>query len=277
MKLKITTLVDNTVAMGGNKLIGEHGLSFYLETPRRKILFDTGQNLALSHNAGVLGIDLRRVDTVVLSHGHYDHTGGLKNLLTLNTTFTLFAHPGVLGRKLRFADKKYKDIGIPVDRTALETSGVTLKLNQNPAKIAAGIMTSGEIPLTTDFETVESGFFIERENTFSPDTLADDQALILETEKGLVVLLGCSHRGVINTLNHVLKVSGKDSIYAVIGGLHLGKASNEKLKKISDHLHKFNIEKIGLAHCTGTKALLAFSSEFGSTVFLNAVGNVLAF
>ena len=109
------------------------------------------------------------------------------------------------------------------------------------------------------------------------DTLADDLALMLDTDKGLVVLLGCSHRGVINTLNHVVKLSGKNKIYAILGGLHLGKASDSKLRKIIDHLHVFGLEKIGVGHCTGMNAFLALSNEFKDRVFLNTVGNSMEF
>ena len=108
MNSRITTLVDNSVSMSANKLIGEHGLSFYIEIARHKIFFDTGQHLALSHNTEVLDVDLSRIDMVVLSHGHYDHTGGLKSLLEKNTTFTLYAHPDVFEDKRKSVNEKYK-------------------------------------------------------------------------------------------------------------------------------------------------------------------------
>jgi 7,8-dihydropterin-6-yl-methyl-4-(beta-D-ribofuranosyl)aminobenzene 5'-phosphate synthase len=277
MNVRITTLVDNSVSMHANKLIGEHGLSFYIETARHKILFDAGQYLALSHNAGVLDIDLSRIDMMVLSHGHYDHTGGLKHLLENNNTFALYAHPDVFDDKRKSVNKKYKKIGIPLKKDAFENSDVQLTLSKSAFEIAPGIFTSGEIPQQNDFESIESGFFVKRGGQIVPDTLADDQALILDTKKGLVVLLGCSHRGVINTLNHVVKLTGKNKIRAIIGGLHLGKASDAKLTKIIDHLGEFNIEKIGLSHCTGTKAILALFDRFKDRVFINTVGTVTTF
>ena len=277
MQFTVTTLVENSVAQGGKSLLAEHGLSFYIAAGDRRILFDTGQNLALSNNARELGIDLKQIDSTVLSHGHYDHTGGLQSLLACNTNFTLYAHPDVFNRKVKQKNDEYKYIGIPLDKSALLNHGTAIKLDKNPVVLASGVMTSGEIPLLNDFEAVESGFFIKTERGLNPDTLPDDQALILDTDRGLVVLLGCSHRGVINTLNHVTHLTGKDRIHAVLGGLHLGKASEAKLKKIASHLHAYGLEKIGVGHCTGSRAFLALANEFGDRVFLNTVGNRMEF
>jgi len=276
MKSKITALVENTVAQSGKKLIGEHGLSFYIETQNNKILFDTGQNLAISNNAQVLGIDLSLIDTVILSHGHYDHTGGLKSLLECNRDFRLYAHPDVFGQKVKGAEDNFKYIGIPVDKHFLEEKGIDIKLDRNPAQICPGIMTTGEIPLENDFEGLESVFYIKNENGVVADTLADDQAVILDTDKGVTVLLGCSHRGVINTLTQVVRLTGKKRIHAILGGLHLGKASEAKLSKIMDHLRGFGLEKLGVGHCTGTRAFLALANEFPNRVFLNTVGKVVS-
>ena len=257
--------------------MGEHGLSFYIEAEKRRILFDTGQNLTLSHNADVLGIELSRIDTVVLSHGHYDHSGGLKSLLACNQDFRLYAHPDVFGRKVKGTGDNPKYIGIPVDRKLLEQKGINIELDKEPIPIAPGITTTGEIPLENDFEAVGSIFYLKKGEGHAADTLADDRALILDTDKGWVVLLGCSHRGVVNTLNHVTQITGCKRIHAILGGLHLGQASDEKLAKIMAHLHAFGLEKIGVGHCTGPKAFLALANEFKGRVFLNTVGNVMAF
>lgn len=277
MKFKITTLCENNIGHGSQNLMGEHGLSFHVEVDDRCILFDTGQNLGLANNANVLGIDLGRIDTVVLSHGHYDHSSGLKSLLDYNTNFTLCAHPDVFGHKLRETGENYKYIGIPIGRQVLEEKGITIQLDNDSASIAPGIATTGEIALENDFETVEPEFHLKNGEEYPPDTLADDRALILDTSKGPVVLLGCSHRGVVNTLNHVTRITGRNTIHAILGGLHLGKASDEKLARIEDHLRAFGLEKIGLGHCTGPKAFVALSNAFKEKVFLNTVGNVLEF
>jgi len=277
MQFTITTLVENNIAQGGKALLAEHGLSFYIEAGDRKILFDTGQGLAISNNARVLGIDLNRIDAVVLSHGHYDHSGGLRSILDCNKNFTLYGHPAVFSPKVKEHHANFKYIGIPIEKYDIESSGIPLKLGKKSVEIAPGVITSGEIALENDFEDVEPMFFIKTDIAVVPDTLADDQCLILDTAKGAVVLLGCSHRGVINTLRHVARLKGTAKIHAILGGLHLGKASDGKLAKIIDHLREFKLEMIGVGHCTGPRAFLALANEFKDRVFLNTVGKAIEF
>ena len=277
MHYSVTTLVENAVAQSGSALLGEHGLSFYIETGDRRILFDTGQNLAISNNARVLGIDLKQIDTVVLSHGHYDHSGGLQSILECNKNFTLYGHPDVFSQKVKQTNGNYKYIGIPVEKDDVVNAGVLLKLSRKPVEIAPGVMTSGEIALENDFEDGEPMFFLKTDEQVMPDTLADDLALILETDKGLVVLLGCSHRGVINTLTQVARLKGSHKIHAILGGLHLGKASDDKLAKIIGHLREFELDMIGVGHCTGPRAFLALANEFEDRVSFNTVGSVFEF
>ena len=277
MKYSITTLVENSVAQSGKALLGEHGLSFFIEAGDRRILFDTGQNLAISNNARVLGIDLSQIEAVVLSHGHYDHSGGLQSVLESNTDFTLYGHPDVFSPKVKKNNGNFKYIGIPIGKNDFLDRGISLKLDRSPVEIAPGVMTSGEIAMDSDFENVEPIFFLKKNNEVMPDTLADDQALVLDTSKGVVVLLGCSHRGVVNTLRHVVQLKGTDRIHAILGGLHLGKASNDKLEKIVDHLRGFGLEMIGVGHCTGPRAFLALANEFKDRCFLNTVGSAYEF
>ena len=277
MQFTVTTLVENAVAQSGQALLAEHGLSFYIQAGDRKILFDTGQNLAISNNARVLGIDLKQIDTVVLSHGHYDHTRGLQSIIENNNNFTLYGHPAVFSPKVKKTNGNYKYIGIPVEKNDIVNRGISVQLSRDPVEIAPGLMTSGEIALKNDFELGEPMFFLKQEEKVIRDTLADDQALILDTAKGLVVLLGCSHRGVINTLTHVTQLKGNKKIHAILGGMHLGKASDGKLAKIIDHLREFGLDMIGVGHCTGPRAFLALANEFKDRVFLNTVGNVIEF
>jgi len=214
---------------------------------------------------------------VLIADDHSLFRSGLKSLLDCNTSFALCAHPDVFDPKLRRTADKHHYIGIPVDRQALEQKGIAIRLDKEPMTIAPGISSTGEISLKNDFEAVEADFYLKKGDDFPADTLADDRALILDTEKGLVVLLGCSHRGVVNTLEHVIEITGRQKIHAILGGLHLGKASDEKLARIVDRLGAFGLEKIGVGHCTGPKAFVALANEFKERVFLDTVGSVMEF
>ncbi len=278
MQFKITTLVENTVPiMGDRKLIGEHGLSFLIETRGHRLLFDTGQYLALENNTRILDIRLAGIDSVVLSHGHYDHTGGLTHLLNCDSGFSLYAHPDVFARKLMKRKGRYRKVGIPIRKKELVKNGVKLVLGSAPMEITSRILTTGEIPLESELESVAGGFFIDKNGRKIPDSLADDLALILKTGKGAVVVLGCSHRGVINTLSHVQNILGKRRIYAVLGGLHLVKTTGKKLETIIRHLKRFDLQKIVVGHCTGNQAIQELYHQFRDRVILNSVGNVITF
>ena len=277
MNFAVTTLVENTVTAGIAPLIAEHGLSFFIDTGERKILSDTGQGLALLGNADALGIDLSNVDTVVLSHGHFDHAGGVKNLLSRNTDFTVVAHPDVFENKLAGLDGNYLSAGIPELKEQLIKARIRLSLQKDTIKIAPNIRTTGEIPLKTDFEDVEKMFFIRKENQETPDSIPDDNALILDTEKGTVIVLGCAHRGLINTLDRVVEITGNKTIHAVMGGLHLLYADELKSKKIFGRLRDFGLEKMIIGHCTGFQATAALWGEFGIKVIPNTVGHKIEF
>jgi 7,8-dihydropterin-6-yl-methyl-4-(beta-D-ribofuranosyl)aminobenzene 5'-phosphate synthase len=248
-----------------------------IETRGHRLLFDTGQYLALENNARILDIRLAEIDSVVLSHGHYDHTGGLTHLLNCHSHFSLYAHPDVFARKLRKHKGRYREIGIPIKKNDLAKSGVELVLDSAPVEITPGILTTGEIPLEYEFEAVAKGFFVDKGGRKIHDALADDLALILKTGKGPVVVLGCSHRGVINTLSHVQNILGEKRIYAVLGGLHLVKTAGKKLETIIRHLKRFGLQKIVVGHCTGNHALQQLYHQFKDKVILNTVGNVITF
>ncbi len=275
--IKITTLVENSVTAGLAPLLAEHGLSFFVEIEDRKILFDTGQGHAILGNADLLGIDLCQVDTVVLSHGHFDHAGGVKHLLGRNNNFTLIAQPGVFGSKLAGGNDNYVSIGVKEDKAVLENSGIRIKLEKDPVEIASGIIATGCIPMNTSFEEVEKMFFVGEEGKETPDDIPDDRALILDTAMGTVVVFGCAHRGPVNTLNHVADLTGSRKIHAVLGGLHLMFADDKKLKEIFKYFHDFEIEKFVIGHCTGFKATAALVNEFGDRVVPNTVGHVIEF
>lgn len=270
MALKITTLSENTADALG--LLAEWGLSILVETDNAVILLDTGQTVSVGHNAEALGIDLHKVDKIVLSHGHADHTGGLMNVLAqVGKRIEIIAHPDVVEAK--FSGKKEdnrKNIGLPFQTQELENLGAKFRLSRKPIKLAPDIMTTGEIPMLTDFEQIDpERFFVKEDSTWHPDELRDDLALIINTKLGLIVVLGCSHRGIINTLHHARKLTGRKEIRMVIGGCHLINSSAERVHRTIAALKELDVQKIGVSHCTGLEASAMMSQELGDRFFYN--------
>jgi len=276
MHIKITTLVDNQGTVD-DSLSNEHGLSMLLETPHDRILFDTGSGNAMMKNAKQLGIDLSQIRKVVISHGHLDHAGGVKYLINGNDPFALIAHPHIFRKKIITDRESSRTFGVSEDLSLLKKSGVRFDLHEDEIMVSKNVFTTGYIPMETDFEKIETRFYTEENGNRISDGFEDEKALIINTSLGTVVLLGCSHRGIINILHHVVQVTGNDKIYAVMGGLHLGSVDPAKMDKICEHLEKFDLQKIVVGHCTGMFAITELIKKFGDKVEWNAVGKIVEF
>ena len=201
--LKLTVLVEDSVSSSRLNLMAKHGLSILTETngKRFSLLMDTGPPPdVVLHNAEVIGVDLSKIGTVFLSHGHYDHTGGLVGILKqIDKKVPVVAHPKVFDVKLKI-EPNLKYIGSPFKPAEAEASGGVILLARNPVAIMKGVTTSGEIERDTPYEKVKGFWTIDREN-LKEDTMPDDQALIFTIkEKGLVIVSGCGHAGIINTI-----------------------------------------------------------------------------
>jgi len=273
VKLRITTLSENTT--GTRNLLAEQGLSILIETDDINILLDTSAGISASHNADSLGIDLSKIDKTVLSHGHYDHTGGLRQiLLKMKKEVEIIAHPAIWAAKhTRRQGRKDRYNGVPFQRQELESLGANFILATKPTKITDNIMTTGEVPMVTDFEEIEPDtFFVKEKTGWRPDEILDDQALIINTEQGLVIILGCAHRGIINTLYHAQQLTGVKSIHMVLGGCHLVRASKERVRLTISALRELSIQKLGVSHCTGLLTAVMMAQEFGDKFFFNNAG-----
>jgi 7,8-dihydropterin-6-yl-methyl-4-(beta-D-ribofuranosyl)aminobenzene 5'-phosphate synthase len=277
MTIRITTLSENTAAIGD--FLGEWGLSVLVETQGTNVLLDAGQRYSITHNADILGIDLNRVEKVVLSHGHFDHTGGLRDLLRrMRKTVEIIAHPDIWQKKYaRREGEPDRYIGIPFQRHEMESLGGVFHLTSRPVSIAKDVMTTGEIPMITPFEEIDSVLFVQEGTAWKPDQVLDDQALIVKTKQGLVVILGCAHRGMINTLYHAQRIAGTAEIHAVIGGSHLISASEERLRQTIAALKDLGVHRLGLCHCTDLPAAGLLAQEFGEHFFFNKAGTVVSF
>jgi len=278
MTISVTTLVENT--SGVPTLYGEWGQSLLVEVDGLKILFDTGPSGHVIDNAKILGIDLSTIDRIVLSHGHYDHTGGLKDVLALirgsgnrPNGIEVIAHPDIFQEKhFYLKGLPAKDIGVPGTRAELEALGARFNLSQDPVRLSDNIMTTGEVQISIDFEQIDPTLHVKEEENYLPDQLADDLSLIIKTEKGLIILLGCGHRGLINTILHAQKIAGVEQIYAVIGGTHLISANKVQMDETVKALKRFNITKLGVSHCTGLKSGAILANEFSEAFFFNSAG-----
>jgi len=275
MALRITTLSENTARLGD--FLGEWGLSMLVETDEATVLLDAGKGFSATYNADSLGIDLCKVDKIVLSHGHYDHTGGLREVLRrIKKQVEIIAHPDIWQAKYaRREGEPVRYIGIPFQRNELESIGANFNLTTESVRITEHIITTGEIPMVTDFERIDEALFVKLDSGWQPDKLADDQALIIKKAHGLVVILGCAHRGIINTLYHAQKLTGVETINAVIGGSHLINASEEHLWQTISVLKELEVKKLGLCHCTDLPAISVLAQEFGDKFIFNKAGTVV--
>jgi len=275
MDIRMTTLSENTAGRGD--FLGEWGLSILVETDEITLLLDTGKSFSVTYNADSLGIDLRKIDKIVLSHGHYDHTGGLGPLLRrMNKKVEVIAHPDIWQPKYaRREGKPDRYIGIPFQRNELESLGAAFQLTSQPMHIAKGVITTGEVPMVNSFEHIDNGLFVKEDAGWTPDKVLDDQALIVKTKQGLTVIMGCAHRGMINTLYHAKHIAGDEKIYAVIGGSHLISASEERLAQTIAALRELGVQKLGLCHCTDLPATSVLAQEFGEKFFFNNAGNII--
>lgn len=269
----ITTLVENSTS--NPALPAEHGLSFWIEYGDRHILFDTGQSDLLIRNAETLGVDLARADAIVLSHGHYDHTGGLSTVLNMAPKAQLYLHPAALEPKYCRGIPKARSIGIAGSaRQAVLNRQVTW--TESHTQVFDGINLTGQILRVTDFEDAGGPFFLN-EDCRQPDPLLDDQALFIESHRGLVVILGCAHAGVVNTLQRISELRRGEIFYAVMGGMHLVNAETERIERTVSALRQYNLQKISPAHCTGGKAIETFRNVFPEQYFDCSVGTRIKF
>lgn len=252
---KLRILVDNQAATG---LKSEHGFSVWIEAGGKRILFDTGQGSALRPNTQYTRNDPIKADVLVLSHGHYDHTGAVDYVLERNPDIQVFAHTDVLRQRYSLhPDQPPKDISMPSEQQLMIEDLPDSQLNwiSGPMQIADGVWVSGPIPRTHPLEDTGGPFFLDPDGK-EPDLIPDDQTLWAETSKGLLVVCGCCHSGLINTVDYVRKISRSDRFWGIVGGFHLKSASESRLKATVEMLQEINPAFVVPCHCTGEAAIV---------------------
>lgn len=272
MSVQITTLSENTAGRMG--LLAEWGLSILVESDGCRVLLDTGLSFSTAYNAISLGVDLSQIDRIVFSHGHADHTGGLLHILKMvKGQVQIMAHPDIWESKYsRFPGREEHYVGVPFAREAAEALGASFNLVKEPVWIAENVVTSGEIPMNTEYEQIDPTLYVKENGELRPDPLRDDQALFVKSEQGLIIVLGCGHRGIINTIRHAREVTGVEQIHAVIGGTHLISAWPDRMKATIADLAAFDIKRLGVSHCTGLPAASLLAGRFGEAFFFNNAG-----
>ena len=300
MSVVLITLAENTVAMP--RFLADWGLSILVKADNCAILFDTGFSFATVYNAGLYGINIAAIDKVVLSHGHLDHTGGLREILRRTGKKEIIAHPAIwdakflkmqqplatlFGNSINLSEEqmdgfripyqeKEEFCGIPYAKDELESLGAQFKFEKVAVQLSENVFTTGEIALEKEYETVGPVFFTKDASGFRPDNMPDDLALVVKTSKGLVILLGCSHRGMINSIKQAQKITGEERVHTVVGGTHLVSASDERINNTIKDLVELDVKRIGVSHCTGFRASTIFSQVFKERFFLNNAGTIFS-
>lgn len=268
--LKITVLAEDSVSYE-SPLLGQHGVSFLLTAERnnhvKNVLVDVAQDpAALMENINRMQLSLSCIDAVVLTHCHYDHTQGLVRILrkTGKKDIPVIAHPDIF--RLNFITDPYlRHVGImDGDRRAdIEGSGGTLYLTRDPLEILPGLFSTGQVERTTDFEDPGISLFTIEDDRVKNDPMLDDISLVAHIRgKGLVIITGCSHAGIVNIVRQATKLSGTKKIQGILGGLHLVEAPETKIKKTVQALKEFNPDWIYAGHCTGFRAQVELFNTF---------------
>ncbi len=257
--IKISILCEDQAKMGymDKIFLAQHGFSVFIDA-EENILFDTGSTDVFIYNASLLGIDLSTTDLIVLSHGHWDHANGLKALHTKGIKKKLLVHPGAFVDR-RKATGQYNGILYNQEEMAEKFE---LILTRKPYQITDNIYFLGEIPRLNDFEAQRTTFFYMNKGEKLQDFVLDDTALAIKTEKGLLIVTGCSHAGICNIVEYARQVTNQDKVYVVMGGFHL-LGNQVQLQKTTDYFLKNRVEHLYPMHCTDLQSLSKFYEAFG--------------
>ncbi|MBQ9141745.1 MAG: MBL fold metallo-hydrolase [Lachnospiraceae bacterium] len=275
MELKITTLIENMPDKDG-LLIAEHGLSLYIEFRGKRILFDTGQSGDFLKNAHMLEKSMQELDMIIISHGHYDHSGGVPALInTIEKVTKMYVGEGFFEKKNKllpdgsyhYNGNPFTEVDIPKEKVALEI------VTEDVTYLHKDILLFKSFPQISMFEQLNPRFFLQKGEEYVQDSFSEELALGLRTERGLVLIVGCSHVGISNILRSVTQRT-QEPVYAVLGGTHLVEADEERLQKTMEAFRACGVEKIAVSHCTGEKGILQAQAVYGEDFVLNNTGNI---
>ncbi len=263
MDVRVTILVENTTPTPG--IQGEYGFAALVEVNGESLLFDTGSADAVFANAKAMGIDLEQVGEVAISHGHFDHTGGLLEFLEMGRPKKVYAHPQIFVPRYAGRGSLKREIGACFTVEEIVARGAKFVPTPGFTEIYPEVFVTGEIPRKNDFEDVGGSFWVDDVNTGAaiPDLIPDDMSLVIKHPDGLIIISGCAHAGIINTIAYAREKSGVKDVLAFIGGTHLISASEPRLTKTVQALKDYGVEKVAACHCTGFNALVRLRNELG--------------
>ncbi len=260
--MRVTVLMEDYAGYE-SPFLAQHGVSFLIEAGGKRILFDTGQSAEpVLHNMKLLGINPESIDYIFLSHCHYDHTGGLLEILkAVGRRIPVIAHPEIFRRN--FSMRRYlRPVGVPFRRDEIEELA-ELYLSAKPVEIVEGVYSTGEIRVRESFERVTLELYTIKNGRPVRDEMRDDMSLVAKTPEGLVIISGCSHAGIVSIVKHSMRLTGEDRVRAVVGGFHLIDASDERIARTVEEFRKLGVEEVYTGHCTGLRAEAEFLKAYG--------------
>ncbi|MBN2160137.1 MAG: MBL fold metallo-hydrolase [Spirochaetes bacterium] len=280
MKTRITVVCENSVIVP-LPFIGEHGFSCLIESGDTT-LFDTGQGLGILNNLGKMGKQIDAIQRIILSHGHYDHTGGLLSVLqNKNGKTPVYLHPDAFDDKKAVVPLPGNTIEMPIGmrapREEYEKAGADFNFVNSFVKITDSISAIADVTHPSGWKTWDTRLKRKVDGALEDDPFHDDLSLLISTESGPVVLLGCAHAGIVEILNELSEKTGYDEFHAVIGGTHLGNAPEDYIALAMGTLKKYRVKKVAVSHCTGLNMACRFASEFKNEFANASVGAMFEF
>ena len=280
-EIVITTLSENYVERGvlsAPRLMGESGLSFYIDRGQWKLLFDTGTGLSLLHNATILNVPIEKLSGVVISHGCYGHHGGLESLLQATKRQNIYVHSHIFKEKWILKEGKNQRYHSILNKDRMESLGGKFVLREGVLELTDNLFLLGPFERKSPVQdgNINNRYFRE-DNSFKLDLLDDEQVLGIKTPEGLVLVSACTHNGLINTAEQALEMTGAEKIHAILGGLHTYRCSEEEISGLAHWLNEQGVSLLLCSHCTGLEAAGILKKSFKGEVLQNYVGRKLTF
>lgn len=272
--MRFKVLMENKT--DGPGCVAEHGLSIYIEAQGRKLLFDTGSSPLFVENARAMSVDLSQVEALVISHGHYDHTGGVPHFCELNKIAPIYIHQGAFydtyGKE---ADGQWESRTCGIRWNDQERSGIDPRIvrTDGAAWLSENIVISGTIPKIPGFEPTETFYRKFSDGSYEPDPMDHEQILVVREPEGLYVFSGCSHRGVVPAVRCARELFGGERVAVLVAGMHLYSAGKDMRQKVVEQIRKEEMDLVMPVHCTGIDAICDLKTALGDKCVVATAGS----